>query len=62
MKNGKRKYIKAEEKYRANGWTDSGIVREILRLIEQEQEQTGEDALKTMQVVFEGVDSAHKVV
>lgn len=62
MKNGKRKYIKAEEKYRANGWTDSGIVKEILRLIEQEQEQTGEDALKTMQVVFEGVDSAHKVV
>ena len=58
MKNGERKIINVEEIYRANGWADSGIVREILRLIQQNEEQTGADALKTMQAVLKATLSS----
>lgn len=62
MKDGERKEWNTEEIYRANGWIDSGIVKEMVRLVRQEKEQTGEDAWKTMQAVFKGVESEHKVM
>ena len=54
MSGEKRTYI-AEETYRANGWTDSGVVRELVRLIQNQEIQTGEDAFKTMKVVLDGM-------
>ena len=54
MSGEKRTYI-AEETYRANGWTDSGVVRELVRLIRNQEIQTGEDAFKTMKVVLDGM-------
>ena len=56
MKNGEKKECSAEELYRANGWADSGIIREMIRLIEQGQKQSGEEALKTMKAVFTGIE------
>lgn len=55
MKNGEEKEYSAEELYRANGWADSGIIREMIRLIEQGQRQSGEDTLETMRAVFAGI-------
>ena len=58
MRKGKVYVVKefsAEELYRANGWADSGIIREMIRLIEQGQRQSGEDTLETMRAVFAGI-------
>ena len=56
MKDGAEKEISIKEHYRADGWIESGIIREMIRLIKRGEKQTGEDALKTMQAVFTAVE------
>lgn len=58
MEDGKERKYLTEEEYRSNGWVDSGIVKKLIRLIEQEEAEDGADSAKTMQVVFKGMESA----
>ncbi|MGN1167099.1 MAG: Gfo/Idh/MocA family protein [Lachnospiraceae bacterium] len=61
MKDGTTKCYHEEEIYRVNGWTDSGIIREIVRLINEKAENKGsvygEDSIRTMDVLFDGLKS-----
>ncbi|MCI5869132.1 MAG: hypothetical protein MR224_06430 [Dorea sp.] len=37
-----RKKEREEERYRADGWSDSGMVKKLIRLIHQEEKAEGE--------------------